>query len=93
MFNFISSFYGEFTKLSDAHSENHAQDCGKIANADLLFFKITVIFPGQNAKTNILFLRSFLSRYFFPFSSNHFYLKLRILTATHPPHLWPMLTL
>jgi hypothetical protein len=37
IFNFIISFYAEFTKLSDAHSENHAEDCGKIANADLLF--------------------------------------------------------
>jgi hypothetical protein len=35
--NIIFSFYAEFTKLSDAQSENHAEDCGENANADLRF--------------------------------------------------------
>ena len=50
---------------------------------------LTVIFPGQNAKKKyfILFLRTFLSRYLFPFWSHHFNLKLRILTAAHPMYI------
>ena len=50
---------------------------------------MTVIFPGQNAKKTkkkyfILFRRSFLSRYFFPFWSHYFNSKMRI---------WPLRTL